>query len=86
MGPCKDLFQGVYGNIDVFYGMANCLGLGRSSNATGTGGYGNGTLGGGSKKPQSQFTGAAPANGVQRGLWAAMMVFMAAVGWVGVNM
>jgi alkaline phosphatase len=26
-GPCQDLFGGVYGNIDVFYGMAECLGL-----------------------------------------------------------
>ena len=28
-GPCQDLFGGVYGNIDVFYGMAECLGLSR---------------------------------------------------------
>jgi alkaline phosphatase len=26
-GPCQDLFGGVYGNIDVFFGMAQCLGL-----------------------------------------------------------
>ena len=30
-GPCQDLFGGVYGNIDVFYGMAECLGLSRPS-------------------------------------------------------
>ncbi|KAB8346006.1 hypothetical protein FH972_023058 [Carpinus fangiana] len=28
-GPCQELFGGVYGNIDVFYGMAQCLGLSR---------------------------------------------------------
>ena len=26
-GPCQDLFGGVYGNVDVFFGMAECLGL-----------------------------------------------------------
>jgi alkaline phosphatase len=26
-GPCQELFGGVYGNIDVFFGMAQCLGL-----------------------------------------------------------
>ena len=30
-GPCRELFGGVYGNIDVFYGMAECLGLSRTS-------------------------------------------------------
>ena len=30
-GPCQELFGGVYGNIDVFYGMAECLGLSRTS-------------------------------------------------------
>lgn len=29
MGPCAGTFGGVYGNIDVFYKIANCLGLGR---------------------------------------------------------
>ncbi|KAI2602039.1 alkaline phosphatase-like protein [Hypoxylon sp. NC1633] len=29
MGPCQDSFGGVYGNIDLFYKMANCLGLAR---------------------------------------------------------
>lgn len=28
-GPCQDLFGGVYGNVDVFFGMAECLGLSR---------------------------------------------------------
>jgi len=35
MGPCQELFGGVYNNIDVFFNMAACLGLGRSTNATG---------------------------------------------------
>lgn len=26
-GPCQELFGGVYSNIDIFYGMAECLGL-----------------------------------------------------------
>ena len=30
MGPCASSFGGVYGNIDVFYKMAECLGLSRS--------------------------------------------------------
>ncbi|CAN8095151.1 unnamed protein product [Discula destructiva] len=34
MGPCQELFGGVYSAIDVFYGMANCLGLGQASNIT----------------------------------------------------
>ncbi|KAI0440552.1 alkaline phosphatase [Xylaria telfairii] len=29
MGPCAETFGGVYGNIDVFYKIASCLGLGR---------------------------------------------------------
>ncbi|EMD90154.1 hypothetical protein COCC4DRAFT_124817 [Bipolaris maydis ATCC 48331] len=29
MGPCQDLFQGTYSNIEIFYKMAECLGLGR---------------------------------------------------------
>ena len=28
-GPCQEFFGGVYGNIDIFYGIANCLGLSR---------------------------------------------------------
>ncbi|KAJ4389200.1 hypothetical protein N0V93_006663 [Gnomoniopsis smithogilvyi] len=34
MGPCQELFGGVYSAIDVFYGMASCLGLGQSTNIT----------------------------------------------------
>jgi alkaline phosphatase len=29
MGPCQELFGGVYSSIDVFFGMAECLGLAR---------------------------------------------------------
>lgn len=34
MGPCQELFGGVYSAIDVFYGMASCLGLGQGANIT----------------------------------------------------
>lgn len=27
MGPCQDLFGGVYNSIDIFYKMSECLGL-----------------------------------------------------------
>lgn len=27
MGPCSEIFGGTYGNIDVFYKIAECLGL-----------------------------------------------------------
>jgi alkaline phosphatase len=29
MGPCQELFGGVYSSIDIFFGMAECLGLAR---------------------------------------------------------
>ena len=28
-GPCQEMFGGVYNSIDIFFGMANCLGLSR---------------------------------------------------------
>lgn len=31
MGPCQELFGGVYNSIDIFYGMAECFGLARGS-------------------------------------------------------
>jgi hypothetical protein len=34
----------------------------------------------------STFTGAAPTNSVQRGLWAGMFAFQMAVGWVAWNL
>ncbi|EEH06750.1 alkaline phosphatase [Histoplasma capsulatum G186AR] len=29
MGPCQEEFGGVYNNIDIFFNIANCLGLGK---------------------------------------------------------
>lgn len=29
MGPCQETFGGVYGNVDIFYKIASCLGLAR---------------------------------------------------------
>lgn len=79
MGPCQELFGGVYGNIDIFFNMAECLGLARGSGAEG----GNTTL----PTTQIPFTGAAaPRNGVQRGLMVGMLVFQLCIGWVVVNM
>lgn len=34
MGPCQEMFGGTYGNIDVFYKMAACLGLAHGTNVT----------------------------------------------------
>lgn len=28
-GPCQEMFSGVYNNIDIFFGMADCFGLAR---------------------------------------------------------
>ena len=33
-GPCQETFGGTYGNIDVFYKIANCLGLAQPTNRT----------------------------------------------------
>lgn len=33
-GPCQELFGGVYGNVDVYFHMAECLGLSRPSRAS----------------------------------------------------
>ena len=33
-GPCEEIFGGVYNNIDVFYKMAECLGLSRPNGPT----------------------------------------------------
>ena len=38
MGPCQEMFGGVYNSIDIFYHLATCLGLSRTS---ADGGYGN---------------------------------------------
>lgn len=29
MGPCQETFGGTYNNVDIFYKIANCLGLAR---------------------------------------------------------
>lgn len=29
-GPCQETFSGTYGNVDIFYKIASCLGLARS--------------------------------------------------------
>ncbi|KAI1103288.1 alkaline phosphatase-like protein [Jackrogersella minutella] len=34
MGPCQDTFGGVYGNVDVFFKIASCLGLARPDDKT----------------------------------------------------
>lgn len=41
MGPCQEMFGGVYGNIDIFFGMANCLGLARANGMPGMKGKGD---------------------------------------------
>lgn len=33
-GPCQEMFGGVYNNIDIFFGMANCFGLARRNSTT----------------------------------------------------
>lgn len=34
MGPCQELFGGVYSAIDIFYNIADCLGLAQATNVT----------------------------------------------------
>jgi hypothetical protein len=41
MGPCQETFGGTYNNIDVFYKIASCLGLGQGKNVTS--GHGGGS-------------------------------------------
>jgi len=77
MGPCQELFGGVYGNIDIFFNMAECLGLARGSDASPS----NTTATSPSASASSVFTGAAPVNTVQRGLWIGMIAFQMAIGW-----
>ena len=73
MGPCQELFGGVYGNIDTFFNMANCLGLGQPIDITVTN-----TSSGATTSP-STFTGSTPTNRVQRGLLAGMLAFMLSI-------
>ncbi|KAK6542855.1 hypothetical protein TWF694_006794 [Orbilia ellipsospora] len=41
MGPCQELFGGVINNIDIFFNMANCLGLSRTAHGKGQDPIGN---------------------------------------------
>lgn len=77
MGPCQELFGGVYGNIDIFFNMANCLGLGQPSDTSAT----NTTSAGTATASPFPFTGAAPTKRVQRGLLVGMLAFMISIGW-----
>lgn len=36
MGPCQELFGGVYGNVDIFFKMSECLGLSRTGSGRGS--------------------------------------------------
>ncbi|PBP21130.1 protein tyrosine phosphatase [Diplocarpon rosae] len=63
MGPCQELFGGVYGNIDIFFNMAACLGLARGSDAAP------------SDASAGMASGAAsPADTMQRGIWVGVLV------------
>jgi len=61
-GPCQELFGGVYNSIDVFYHMAECLGLSRTTSGgddddeagKGPGGYGGHGKGPGNGKYQDR--------------------------------
>lgn len=35
MGPCQETFGGTYNNVDIFYKIANCLGLAKGSEPQG---------------------------------------------------
>ncbi|KAK6349469.1 hypothetical protein TWF696_005753 [Orbilia brochopaga] len=41
MGPCQELFGGVQNNIDIFFNIANCLGLSRTAHGKGPDPVGN---------------------------------------------
>jgi hypothetical protein len=71
MGPCQELFGGVYGSIDIFFNMANCLGPGQPSD----------TFAGIATTTPSPFTGAATTKRVQRGLLVGVLTFVISFGW-----
>ncbi|PQE26577.1 alkaline phosphatase protein [Rutstroemia sp. NJR-2017a BBW] len=77
MGPCQELFGGVYGNIDIFFNMAECLGLARGSSVSPSNSA--------SPSPTSTLAplpvSAAPAHRVQRGLWVGILIFQITIGW-----
>ncbi|KAJ6781116.1 hypothetical protein PWT90_00697 [Aphanocladium album] len=47
-GPCQDIFGGTYGNVDIFYKIATCLGLARNEPGTPPRPGGSSTVPGGS--------------------------------------
>ena len=59
IGPCSKTFGSVYGNIDMFFNMANCLSLARSNNAPSI----VSSVTGGSNTPVT-FQGAASEGGI----------------------
>ena len=79
MGPCQELFGGVYGNIDIFFNMAECLGLGRASNSSVAIPSGSSTS---PTASAAAFTGASGKNSVENKLWVGMIAFQFAIGWV----
>ncbi|KAG9246174.1 putative alkaline phosphatase H [Calycina marina] len=79
MGPCAASFAGVYSNIDVFFHMAECLGLARGSAAPGNLDKSNKSIV--SASVQLVASGVEPVGRVQRGLVFGMMVFQLCIGW-----
>ncbi|CZT00914.1 probable pho-2 alkaline phosphatase [Rhynchosporium agropyri] len=75
MGPCSENFAGVYNNIDIFFNMAQCLGLARGSPDVPT------LNANGSSGPIPATSGSVPVNSVQRGLWVGMIAFQCAISW-----
>ncbi len=82
LDPCQQTSRSVYRNIDIFFNIANCLGLrqGSDKSATATNSTSSATA------TPSAFTGAAPANKVQQGLSAGMIVYEMSIGWVIFNL
>jgi alkaline phosphatase len=82
-GPCQELFQGTYSNVDVFFAMAECLGLGRPVDAPGDLAK-NGVNGGGAGgNGTAVFTGAASAKEILNGGGVGMAVAIMGAAWVG---
>lgn len=81
LGPCQELFGGVYNNIDIFFNMANCLGLARADNGIGTiSANSTGTA------ANITFTGAGRSLSVERKLWVGVTLFQLALGWFMVTL
>ena len=80
MGPCQELFGGVYSNIDIFFNMANCLSLAQPTDTSASNTTSLPT------STPAPFKGAAPTNRIQGGLWVGMLVFQLLIGWVAFNL